>query len=53
MKNDHIGLMFECPIRLKKSDCPFQMFRKEKDAMKRVGMWESINFSYKLAYHKL
>jgi len=56
MKNDYIGLIFGCPIHLEENECPFQIFRKEKDAKKRVIMWESldsIDFSDKLRFHEL
>ncbi|WP_372640285.1 hypothetical protein [Ancylomarina sp.] len=55
MKNDYIGLIFECPLYIKERECPFQMFRKEKDARKRIRMWEdmgSIDFSDKLKFHE-
>ncbi len=56
MKNDFIGLIFECPIHLDEKECPFKKFRVEKDAIERVGMWESMDstdFSYKLRFHEL
>ncbi len=55
MKNYHIGLIFDCPIHLDESECPFQIFRKEEDIKKRIRMWESTNpidFSEKLEYHE-
>ncbi|RRG20402.1 hypothetical protein DWB61_12715 [Ancylomarina euxinus] len=56
MKNDYIGLIFGCPLCMKESVCPFQMFRKEKDMRIRLRMWEAmdlIGFSDKLRFHEL